>query len=324
MNGIRGIHHVTAIAGEPPAHVAFYTRVLGLRLVKRTVNFDAPDTWHLYYGDALGRPGTLLTFFLWPRMKRGMRGAGQATAFSYQAPPGSLGWWSDRLRAHGRTPGRVMERFGEEYLRFDDPDGLAVELVAPAGARGGATAGDPPPEGDVPAGCALGGFGPVTLMVQGYERTARLLRDLLGMNPVGEEANRFRFECPAGGERAEAGSAPGRTVDVQCSPDAAWGRVAVGSIHHVAWRARDEESQRSWRERLVAAGLDVTPVIDRRYFKSIYFREPGGVLFELATDPPGMTFDESPESLGTRLQLPSWFEPERAGIEAALPPLEGG
>jgi glyoxalase family protein len=306
---ILGIHHVTAIATEPQRNLDFYAGTLGLRLVKRTVNFDDPGTYHFYFGDERGTPGTLLTFFPWPLAVRGSRGAGQATATSFSVPAGSLGWWHDRLRDHGVVIDDPAERLGEELLTLLDPDGLKLELVADA-AAGALPAWE---GGPVPGEHAVRRLHSVTLSVQGYEATAELLTTGMGFRAAGEAGSRFRFEAGEGGA--------GARVDVLCVPGAPFGRVAAGSVHHVAWRVADDAAQRGWRERLVALGRDVTPVLDREYFHSIYFREPGGVLFEIATDPPGFAIDEPVAELGEHLRLPPRLEPQRARIEAVLPPI---
>lgn len=306
---ISGIHHVTAIASDPQCNLDFYTNVLGLRLVKRTVNFDDPGSYHFYFADELGSPGTILTFFAWPGAARGSLGAGQVTLTSFHMPGQSVNFWEERLLKAGVPVEKSGKRFGEEVLTFADPDGLKLELVAgPAKSRGRAWANAP-----VPVEHALGGFHSVTLCERGYEHTARVLQTM-GFRKVAEERNRFRFEAGAGG--------PGTRADVLCASEAPHGRVAVGTVHHVAWRVVDDDSQRLWRTRLVENDLDVTPVIDRCYFHSIYFREPGGVLFELATDPPGFAIDESPDQLGEALRLPSWLEQYRPQIEKALPHIE--
>jgi len=305
----RGIHHVTAIATDPQANVDFYAGVLGLRLVKKTVNFDDPGTYHLYYGDATGRPGTILTFFPWPYARRGTRGTGQATVTAFSVPDGSLGFWRERLGASGEAHDEPARRLDEEVLTLLDPDGLKLELVAHAGAAEA----EPWDGGPVPAEHAIRGFHGVTLAEQGYEATAELLTASMGFELAGETGNRFRFVA--------AGEGPGRVVDVLCSPDLPPGRVAAGTVHHVAFRAADDADQLARRQALADRGLDVTPVLDRQYFHSIYFREPGGVLFEIATDPPGFTLDEPPEELGSALRLPPWLEPHRERIEATLPPL---
>lgn len=309
MAPIPGLHHVTAIAGEPQANADFYVSVLGLRLVKRTVNFDDPTTYHLYYGDELGRPGTILTFFPWPGAPRGRRGTGQTTATAFAVPRGSLDWWMERLAGRAVEFGSVEERFGERALRVEDPDGLAIELVEQAGAAKRPFWKD----GPVQPHQAIRGFHSVTLTEEGYERTVALLSDVMGYKRSGEEQNRFRY--------TSGQDAPGAVVDVVCAPGLQAGRVAVGTVHHIAFRCESDEDQKNWRGRVAAAGMNVTPILDRQYFRSIYFREPGGVLFEIATDPPGFTADEKPEALGTSLKLPSWLEASRAYIEERLPRL---
>ncbi len=307
---IPGIHHVTAIARDPQANIDFYTEILGLRLVKRTVNFDDPGTYHFYYGDRIGRPGTILTFFPWPQAGRGERGAGQATVTSFSIPEGSLGFWRDRLRRKGISVEEPGQRFDEEAFAFLDPDGLKLELVAHAGAA--AEAEDD--GGPVPARHGLRGFHSVTLTEQDTEATAVLLTETLGFRPSGEQGRRFRFEVE--------GRDPGTRVDILASPDSSYGRISAGTVHHVAWRAADDEQQAEWLELLTGRGVGVSPVMDRQYFRSIYFREPGGVLFEIATDPPGFALDERPEELGSALKLPPWLESQRERIEAALPSVE--
>ncbi|MGH9379513.1 MAG: ring-cleaving dioxygenase [Thermoanaerobaculia bacterium] len=309
---IGGIHHVTAIATDPQRNLDFYAEVLGLRLVKKTVNFDDPGTYHLYYGDEAGRPGTILTFFPWPLAVRGSRGVGQVTVTAFSVPEGSLGFWKERLAGAGITVEETGERLEEEVLTLLDLDGLKLELVAHAGA-----AERPAWEGGgVPAEHAIRGVYAVTLSEQGYETTAALLSEVMGFALVAESGNRYRFDVGQGGA--------GARLDILCTPDAPHGRIAAGSVHHVAFRVADDEAQEGWRVRLAGAGRNVTPVLDRQYFKSIYFREPGGVLFELATDPPGFTHDEPLESLGSALKLPPWLEPHRQRIEDTLPPLEMG
>jgi glyoxalase family protein len=310
LTPILGLHHVSAIAGEPQRVLDFYTEVLGLRLVKRTVNFDDPGTYHLYFGDEQGRPGSLLTFFPWPRARRGRAGVGQASAVAFAVPAAALGWWEKRLQAAAVPVERLARRFGAEVLRAADPDGLRLELVGDAEL---AVAPHPPWRGAaVPPSRAIRGFDSVTLCEQGFESTAALLRHM-GFRQAGEEGNRFRFVLGAGGA--------GARCDVQCSAEAPYGASGAGTVHHVAWRVDDDPAQRDWRAHLAALRLNVTPVIDRQYFRSVYFREPGGVLFELATDPPGFTVDEPLAELGGALRLPPWLEPERRRIEAVLPPL---
>jgi glyoxalase family protein len=305
---VLGLHHVTAIAGDPKRNLRFYTQVLGLRFVKWTVNFDDPGTYHLYYGDELGRPGTALTFFPWPGAPRGRRGAGRWTAVAFSVPERSLGYWRDRLAAHGLGPEDADVAFGEERLAFLDPDGLRLELVA---------VGDDPREpwarGLVPPEHAIRGLHRVTLLEAGYEAIARLLAEGMGLRPVAEQGARARFAAGPGG--------PGALVDPLAAPDAPPGLLGVGTVHHVAWRVVDEEALRSGRAALVARGVDATRVIDRLYFRSVYFRGAGGEIFEIATAGPGFTVDESPDALGSALRLPPWLEPYRRRIEAGLPPL---
>ncbi len=310
-NKIRGLHHVTAIASDPQRNLDFYVGLLGLRFVKRTVNFDDPGTYHFYFGDNRGTPGTILTFFPWPGVRRGIRGTGQIEATAFAIPPDSIGYWLERFKQQHVTAEKISPRFGQEVIRFTDPDGLLIELIASDSlAAIESWAGSP-----VPAEHALHGFHSVSAALEGYERTARLLTDSFGYRLVEESGNRFRFASPDE-------STPGRIVDLLCLPDTGMGRVAAGSVHHIAFRAKDEAEQLQWREHLVDLGYNVTPVIDRTYFHSIYFREPGGVLFEIATEPPGFTFDEKVEELGTHLRIPPWMESARAQIEEILPPIQ--
>jgi catechol 2,3-dioxygenase-like lactoylglutathione lyase family enzyme len=306
MEQIPGIHHVTAIAGDPQRNIDFYTGVLGMRMVKRTVNFDDPETYHFYYGDEQGRPGTILTFFPWPGAGRGRRGSGQASVVAFSIPSGSLPYWTERLWTGNVALDGSGERFGDKLIGFRDPDGLRLELVEGEDRR------TPWSGGPAPVEYAVRGFHSVTLSVEGYERTAGVL-DRLGFRKAQEKGNRFRYETGGGG--------PGALVDVECVPDLPPGRVAVGSVHHVAWRAVDDREQQTWREVVARAGLNVTPIIDRKYFRSIYFREPGGVLFEIATDAPGFAVDEPVEALGSELVLPPWLEPTRKELELRLPPV---
>ncbi|MCH7760161.1 ring-cleaving dioxygenase [candidate division TA06 bacterium] len=306
---ILGIHHVTAIAGDPQKNVDFYTDILGLRLVKITVNFDDPETYHLYYGNEFGSPGSILTFFPWPGAPRGRRGTGQLTVTSFSIPERALGYWIERFKTHDISFEGPITRFDEEVLIFFDPDGLKLELIA----HPGSDVRKPWKEGPVPPEYAIRGFYSVTLSEQGNERTAPLLTETLGFRLDQEVENRFRYKVGAGGA--------GALVDVLCLPDVPRGLVAVGTVHHVAWRTPNDEEQKTWCQEISKLGYNVTPVLDRHYFHSIYFREPGGVLFEIATDPPGFTVDEPQEELGTRLRLPPWLESRRAQIEQALPPL---
>ncbi len=296
---IPGLHHVTAIAGPPQRNVDFYVGLLGLRLVKKTVNFDDPGTYHLYYGDEAGRPGTILTFFPWAHAVPGKAGSGMTSETAFSIPADTLDAWKQRLAAAGHAFDAPTERFGERVLAFRDPDGLPLAFVAHLVAQGAVD------------GEAIRSFHSVTLRLAAPAQTARLLTDLFGYEAAGEEDGRLRFHAP--------GQAPGNIIDLVASE--ARGRPGAGTVHHIAFRAHDEAEQLAWREKVRSFGLFVTEVKDRNYFRSIYFREPGGVLFEIATDPPGFTADEPADALGTHLKLPPWLEPRRAQLEAQLPPL---
>jgi glyoxalase family protein len=304
-----GIHHVTAISGDPQVNLDFYTGVLGLRLVKLTINFDDPASYHLYYGDEEGAPGTLLTFFPWPDSPRGGRGAGQIVATSFAIPADSLEFWEERLTKEGCdfAVGDSLE--GERAIRFSDPDGMELELIATPAAD------DLPvwEAGPVPAEAAIRCFFSVTLSARKLDRVARILEEAFGYRREAAVAGRQRFRLPDG-DRASV-------IDVYEAEDPSFGRLGRGSVHHVALRAKDEESQLKLRRQVIELGLRPTGVLDRKYFRSVYFREPGGILFEIATDPPGMTVDESVEKLGSRLQLPPWLEEDRSRIEERLPKL---
>ena len=305
-----GIHHVTAIATDPQANVDFYLHVLGLRVVKTTVNFDDPGTYHLYYGNEDGSPGTVLTFFPWPGAPRGRQGTGQATTVSFSIPEGSLGWWMEHLADRAVDFSTPEQRLEEEVVRFRDPDGLELELVAHPGTAPAA----PWERGPVPVEHAVRGFHSVTLTQADGDPTHWMLADQLSFDLVAEVGDRVRYDVGEGG--------PGRRVDVLRRPGERRGLVAAGTVHHVAWRAPDLDTEMAWREELVDAGVQVTEMRDRNYFKSIYFREPGGVLLEVATDGPGFTVDEALLELGRRLRLPPWLEPSREEIERSLPPLK--
>jgi glyoxalase family protein len=305
---IVGLHHVTAIASDPQTTLDFYTQVLGLRFVKRTVNFDDAGSYHFYFGDDIGSPGTILTFFAWPGAAKGTVGVGETSATAFGVPDSSLDFWERRLTAVGVPAERLEDRFGDPVLSFGAPDGMRVEII------GSRSAGEVRAArgSDVPLEHAIRGFYGVTLCEAGYELTARVLADM-GFRKVGEEGNRFRFVAE--------GSAHGNRIDVRVQTQLVHGHLGAGSVHHIAFRVPDDASQVGWRETLAARSLDVTPVLDRTYFRSIYFREPGGVLFELATDPPGFNLDEPVEHLGEALKLPPWLERYRPRIERALPPI---
>jgi glyoxalase family protein len=300
---IRGMHHVTAIASGAQRNLDFYTRIIGLRLVKRTVNFDAPDTYHFYYGDQNGSPGTLLTFFPFGDAAAGRVGPGMAESVSLAIPGDALEAWLLRLAEHGIETDGPKSRFGNQILGLHDPDGLPIELVSDPNLENPHSAGNP----------SMAGLHSVSLCVEAPDNTALLLTEIFGYQATAEEAGRRRFESPTGG--------PGGIIDVVCSPEQMHGRMGAGSIHHVAFRARDEGEQLTWRETLLTRGYNLTPVLDRQYFHSIYFREPGGVLFEIATDPPGFAIDEASNALGTALKLPPWLEAQRGDIERRLQPL---
>src|SRR5262245_12699162 len=304
---IRGIHHITAIAGDPQPNLDFYTSVLGLRLVKLTVNFDDPGTYHFYFGNESGMPGSILTFFPWPHARRGTVGTGQVTATAFAVPSGSAAYWQARFSSHGIAVTATGERFGETVVTIADPDGLPLEFIATARAKpelawSGST---------VDTEHAICGFHSATVSEEGYEQTAQLLTATMGFALVGSEGNRFRYHA-AGDENAAI-------VDLVCAPGGPHGRLGTGTVHHIAWRTTDEAQQLQWRSELARLGYNVTPVIDRNYFHSIYYREPGGVLFEIATDPPGFAIDEPQAHLGERLMLPRQYEAQRAQLERILP-----
>lgn len=302
-----GIHHITALASDPQRNLEFYTKILGLRLVKQTVNFDDPGTYHLYYGDDLGRPGTILTFFPYPDADRGKRGAGQITAIAFTIGADSLSFWVERLARMGVPFDGPLSRFDEEVISFDDPDGLQVELVARADNRR-----HPRSNGSIPPEHALFDFRGVTLASFRTGSTMNLLIDQMGFAGGLENTDRVRMTLDTNGH--------GIHVDIATSK-ADSGRISAGSVHHIAWRVPTAESQLTWRSNLALAGQNVTPVIDRKYFQSIYYREPGGILYEIATDLPGFAVDEAPDRLGTTLMLPPWLETQRDAIQRHLPPL---
>ncbi len=306
---IPGIHHITAIASDPQRNLDFYTGLLGLRLVKLTVNFDDPGTYHFYFADELGHPGTILTFFPWPHARKGLQGAGQVTALGFSIPEAALDYWRERLTSQGISVEEPAQRFDELVLAFADPDGLPLELVARPGAemRPGWNG------GPVPAEQAIRGFSGATFTVAEHEPTAALLTDVMGFHLAAEDDTYRRYDIGAGTALAR--------IYMIASDDLASGVMGAGVVHHIAWRTPTDEQQLAWRAELLHHGLQVTPVRDRQYFHSIYFYEPGGILFEIATDPPGFATDETPEELGTHLKLPPWLEPQRAQLERMLPAL---
>ncbi len=314
---LTGIHHVTAVTGDTDYNVAFYTQVLGMRLVKKTVNQDDVSAYHLFYSDGAGSPGMDMTFFDWPMAIRNRPGTGAVTRTAFRVPSReALDWWRERLDAYGVAHGGVTERYGRAALTFADAEGQHLALVD----DGGVPFGTPWEGSPVPPELQIRGFADVALTVRNLEPTATVLTDVLGFRRVAtypaEDGNGMvtAFETGPGG--------PGAIVYVAERPDlppAAGGR---GGVHHVAFRTPNEEEHRAWRERIAAAGLHVTPEIDRFYFRSIYFREPGGILYEIATDGPGFATDEDPAHLGEQLALPPFLEPYRAQIEAGLHPIE--
>ncbi len=304
-----GLHHVTAIATSPQRNVDFYTRTLGLRLVKQTVNFDAPDSYHLYYGDEQGSPSSLITFFPWPGVPKGRQGAGLTTATAFSVPGNSLGWWHERLTGLQVDADTPRTRDTEEVLTFRDPDGMIIDLVASDGDHRSGWDG----VADIPSEHAVRGLHAVTLSEQQLDPSAQMLTDLLGMNLTGEDGDRTRFGMAEGSS--------GALVDVSAGVRDR-GLQAGGTVHHIAFRAPDLETMTSWQHELMGRGVSVTQILDRQYFKSIYFREPGGVLFEIATDAPGFAVDEPLLELGRQLKLPPWLEPDREQIANALPPLQ--
>ena len=314
MSHVQGIHHVTAIASDPQRNLDFYAGVLGLRLVKRTVNFDDPRTYHFYYGDEVGTPGSIMTFFPWPGARRGRQGPQQVGVTSFAVLPSAIGFWVERLLRHGVAheplAARTLGGRTERVLAFRDPDGMLIEIVGDPGAEARpAWSGAP---GIAPEH-AIRGFHSVTLWVEAGEPTERVLTDTLGFRAVGESEGVRRFAAGDGG--------PGTLVDVRAVGGFVRGLSGAGTVHHVAFRVPDDAAELAVRERVAAAGLHPTGQLDRSYFHSVYFREPGGVLYELATDVPGFAVDEPVEELGRSLMLPSQYEPRRAELEAVLPPI---
>jgi len=309
MSPITGLHHVTAIAGDAQRNLEFYTRVMGMRLVKRSVNQDRPDTYHLFYGDAVGHAGSDLTFFPWPHTPPGKRGIGLTNEVSFAVPAGSLDFWAARFAEHGVNTTERENRFGERVLPFSDPDDLALTLTETSDERD-FTPWDASP---VPAEHQVRGLHAVRMAQRELGPSERLLTEGMGFVLAAEEGSWKRYAIGAGGS--------GRVLDVQEVPEGQRGTWGIGAIHHVAWRVADDAAEKEMQERVRDHGADPTAVIDRFWFKSVYFKEPGGALFEIATDGPGFAIDENAESLGSRLILPPWLEPNRAGIENALPPL---
>ena len=322
--GVLGIHHVTAIARDPQKNIDFYTGILGLRLVKITVNFDDPTNYHLYYGDELGRPGSIITFFPLEYVQQGWRGTGQVDTISFSIPENAIEYWITRFKDKGISHRGPAIRFNsEQIITFVDHDGLKLELVANKEAENrkiNAWDGGP-----ISIEHAIRGLHSITLTLEGYEKTVSLLTQTLGFSRIQNEGNRVRFQIDdtVRGEKVQTtvNSAPS-IVDIICHPYSHRGTSGPGTVHHVAWRTPTNENQAEIRNRIVKVGLNVTPVIDRVYFNSIYFREPGDVLFEIATDTPGFLVDQESAELGNKLVLPKWLEPKRIYLQKTLPSLK--
>jgi len=307
MNLINGLHHVTALADDPQKNVDFYAGILGLRLIKKTINFDAPEVYHLYYGDESGTPGTILTFFPYTGIPRGRQGKGQMTTTAFSIPENSLGYWMERLTRFNIAFTQPQERFEEAFIYLEDFDGMGIELVATAtDNRVGFT------YGNVEEERCIKGFHSITLSEDGYERTAGLLVEGMNHKLVAERGIRFRYN---------AGNENFGWVDVVCEPERLRGLQGGGSVHHLAFSTNDDNTLQQIQQKLQQYRVQPTHVIDRQYFHSIYFREPGGILFEVATNPPGFEVDEDKSTLGEKLQLPTWFEPHRKTIESKLSPI---
>jgi glyoxalase family protein len=302
-----GLHHVTAIASDPQRNLDFYTQVLGLRFVKRTINFDDPGTYHFYFGDDVGGPGTILTFFPWPHAASGRAGGGEVVATAFSIPVGSSKSWTERLSARGLSLAE-SSRFGSRVITLGDPDGMILELVEQEEKHPTKT----PRFSDIEVDHAIQGFYGVTLLEKNLASTEQVLH-LMGLEKVAEESGVIRF--------APESDALGRFIDIKIDSSAPGGRLGAGTVHHIAFRNTDDAAQAEWRQ-VLSRYLSVTPVQDRTYFHSIYFREPGGVLFEMATDNPGFLIDEPVESLGEALCIPEWYEPMRKNIEASVTPIE--
>ncbi len=300
-----GIHHITAIVGHPQENIDFYAGVLGLRLVKQTVNFDDPGTYHLYFGNEGGQPGTIITFFPWANAYQGRIGDGQVGVTSYVVPKGAIPFWENRLEKFNISFSKE-ERFGEQYLTFDDPHGLHLELVErEEGDINQWTFGGVTPD------VAIKGFGGAVLFSAQPNKTAELLEQVMGLELVGKEGDFIRFRSSAN---------IGNIIDLKATP-VGRGRMGVGTVHHIAWRAIDDQDQLEWQKYIAANGYGVTPVRDRNYFNAIYFREHGEILFEIATDPPGFAHDESQETMGEQLMLPEQYEQYREQLESSLVPI---
>jgi glyoxalase family protein len=305
---ITGIHHITAIAGNAQKNIDFYTGVLGLRLVKKTINFDAPDVYHFYFGDEFGAPGTVFTTFPFAGARKGTKGTGELTYTAFSIAAGALDYWSERLKKYGVAVSTPLTRFGEQLIRFEDHDGMGIELIAnDRDSRKGWT------YGNIPLAFSVKGFYWAPLLLADHEATAHLLTSHMDYKLIGEEKSRFRYGTEGN---------PGDIVDIVVDPNTRHGIQSAGTVHHIAFRTENETSQLEVQQLLLRNGYHVTEVKDRNYFKSIYFREPGGVLFEIATDTPGFAIDEDEAHLGEALKLPDWAESKREQIELRLPKVQ--
>ena len=301
-----GIHHITAIVGDPQENVDFYASVLGLRLVKKTVNFGDKVRYHLYFGNEQGSPGTLITFFAWPGAENGVVGDGEVGVSSYVVPVGAMEYWEKRLTKFDVSYTKT-ERFGEKYVQFEDPHGLRLEIVErEEGAK------NEWEFGGVTRDVAIKGLGGATLFSSQSDKTAEVLKNILGLELVGKEGDYIRFK---------SANDLGNIIDVLAT-SIGKGEPGPGVVHHIAWRTEDDAEQLEWKSTVEEAGFEVTPVRDRNYFKAIYFREHGGILFEIATDPPGFSHDESLETMGENIMLPEQFEHERESLEGILIPVK--
>ncbi|MFP5109262.1 ring-cleaving dioxygenase [Neobacillus sp. C211] len=306
MQKTAGIHHITAMVNDAQRNIDFYAGVLGLRLVKKTINFDRPEVYHLYFGNETGQPGTVITFFPWAKQLKGRIGQGQVGVTSYVIPEGSVTFWENRLQKFG-VEFTSSVRFGENYLKFNDPDGLQLELIER----------DEGPTntwnfGGVQKENAIKGFGGAVLFSAQPHKTTDVLENILGLDCVGQENEFLRFKSDGN---------IGNTIDIHLNPSVR-GLMGAGTVHHIAWSAKDEEELLRWSALLQEKGYYPTEVRDRNYFKAVYFHEGGGILFEIATDPPGFSVDEPVDELGKKLMLPSWLESKRDELEEILPPVE--
>lgn len=307
---ISGIHHITALASDPQKNYDFYTGILGLRFIKKTVNFDAPDVYHFYYGDDKGSPGTILTFFPFPDARRGKRGSGEISSVAFSIPSNSLGYWMNRFAEKAVVFSGLMERFGCKFFSLLDPDGMLIEIFEDDSVNDSSGWDNC----DVPKEHSIRKFYGATFNLSRITKTKELLTKTMGMKNIESNGNITRFETGADFSRV--------FVDVIERPHDEFGRSGAGSVHHIAWRTSNDEEQLNWQRKIKEHGLYPTEVVDRNYFHSIYFREPGGILFEIATDPPGFLIDEPYESLGSELKLPGWYENRREQIEKLLIPIK--